>query len=169
MLVRRIAVGVHEADGDRINLLLTECVESLSDRTLVDWFQNLARRRHTLDNTDTQMPRNQRRGGRPEQIIRRRPTSPADLDRIPKSVGTQEPDLRAAPFEQRVQADRRAVQKIIGTGEKLSTRGHTHCLDGAEFWRRRCRWHLANIDAACAGIIYDDIREGAANIYTNSR
>ena len=66
--------------------------------------------RDALADGESQLPRHQRRRAAP-QVVEVRPVLAADLDHVPEALGGDQRDARAAPLEQRVGGDCRAVRE----------------------------------------------------------
>ena len=148
-LVRRVGVGVHEGDGDAS----TPC--SREQRAAA-----AARRPASSGACSTPSARMRPRDREPQ--VARRPAAPAacqnrsygsprsprrDLEHVAEARAcTSRPTDRAAALEQRVQADRRAVQEVLGAPATSPSASPRRARRARPRRARRGRRHLADHD-----------------------
>src|SRR4051812_11463175 len=100
----------------------------------------------------------------PEQVVRITAVAPAHLDDVAEAARAEEADQRPAVLEQRVQADRRAVQEVPRGGD--ITIGQ-HRVEHAEHALVRSvgdRWHLADYDPPGLLVAEHEIGECPADV-----
>ena len=101
-LVGRMPVGVQEADGDCLG------VSQIGERGEVEGSE-LACRPHPSADARTPFERNERRRVLSAETVEMRAVLPAQVEQMLEPLGRDERGSRAAPLEERVRGDRRAV------------------------------------------------------------
>ena len=136
LLMRGVAVGVQEQDGDRLHPLLDSIGDGGAHLLLVERDQHLALRVDTLADLVAQVALDQRLMPAEEQIVGFRPIDAPDLVDVAKALRGDERAARAAALEDGVDRDRRAVEEELGRAELRSGLGHA-ILDAGDQPRRR--------------------------------
>ena len=160
-LVRGMAVGVQEADGDRLGV---ERGDPLRQPGGILERAARAVGRHPLGCSDAALRRHERRRMRGAQAVEVRAGLAAELDEVLEALRRDEHRARAAPLQQRVRRDRRAVRErahVLG-GRPGAVQGRAdggeHTLGLVVGGGRRLRGHQPPVDGD------DGVGEGAADV-----
>ena len=165
-----VAVGVQKADRDRFNAVLLERGSCTRDRILIERHEHVAVGIESLGDFDPAMPRHQRRRTLDRVVVEVGPRLPADLDNIAKTGGGQQRGRGAAPLDDQIGHDRRAVAEerdrlprcaglLEQCGDPIGNRNRRI---------ERCRRQLEMPRRAALIIGSDQIGEGTADIDTDA-
>ncbi len=120
-----------QADGDRPHALGQEPVERVVDRGAVERDEDVAAMVEALVDGHPPATRDERRRPLELEVVQARKAQPADLEHVAETLGRQQAGRGAAPFEDGVRRDRRAVQDLAerrgvdpGRGEQLHRAGN---------------------------------------------
>ena len=155
---------MQEADRDRLETFVRKAVRRRRQRGLVERLEFLAARADAAAHGKAMLARNQRRGQTDAEIVLVEAVLGAHLDDVSKTLRRHEGDARAAPFDQRVGGQRRAVDDAIevgGTHAGLSAtvaRPSRIACSGARMGRQR----LGRVQPT--GDVEHDVGESAADI-----
>ena len=162
LLVRRVAVGVQEQDGDRLRTLRHRLRDHRAHLRLVERDEHLALRVHALADFETQVAVDQRLVPLEEEIVGFRPVDAADLVDVAKALRCDERAARAGALQDGVDRDRGAVQEQPRGAERCAGLGDA-VLDAVDQPRRRGE-RLAELQLAGRLVEGGDIRERAADV-----
>ena len=168
-LVRTVRVGVQQRDRDRVDPIGLEDRERRGDAGEVDRPVDRPIGQHPLVDGRAQAARDERRRRPPEQVVRVVPIAAPDLEHVAEAAGRDQTDAGAAPLEQRVQSDRRAVQEERGGTDAI---GRERRLDGHDHaaLRRVGRARLlADDDLSGLVVAPHEVGERAADIDSQER
>ena len=121
-LMRRIGVGVQEANGDRFHPVRLQLADRVPDFLFVERSRDAAVEERALLDADASPARDQRLVGRNEKIVERdvdRLDAAPDLDAVAEAPGRDHAGLGAAPGQQDVGGERGAVHQNFDLAEKL--------------------------------------------------
>ena len=164
-LVRRVAIGVQEADGDRLHAVGDERAGRARDRLLVERGDDRAVARHALGNLEAAAARNERGREGKEQVIDVVALLDAQLEHVAHAHGGEQAERRAAPFDQRIGDERRSVDDLVHLVETdflrfgqlgKSGEGSDGGIRGGQV--------LVQADAAVARVEQHEVGECAADI-----
>ena len=110
-LVRRVAVGVQEQDGDRLHAGRDRLARDPAHLLLVERDQHRALRVHPLHDLEAHVAVDQRRVLLEEQVVGLRPVDAADLVDVAEALRGQQRAARALALQDGVDGDRGAVQE----------------------------------------------------------
>ena len=167
-LVRRVGVGVEQADGDRLDAL----VEQAAHRALgVSGLQRLADVSSGVDplvHRDPQMARHQDRRLLPGHVVEPRHPKRADLEHVAEALGRDQAGARALALEDRVRGHGGAVADLLHLGRRgadLLEHGREPEHDGARIVVDG-RGDLLGVEPA-VGPQHHDVGEGAADVHAD--
>jgi hypothetical protein len=163
-LMLAVEIGVHVADGDRLDAggLQPGCERAY--RALVQRDQHVATAVHALGNAEAQVARHQRRWLDHEDVVLLEAVLEGDLDRIAKTLGHDQCRLGALALDDGIGCERRAVNDQaeitrLGAGE-LHDLGHAG--QHAFFRRARRGQHLG---AGALAVPFEaEVGEGATDV-----
>ena len=169
-LMRRIEVGEQKAYRDRLDPLGAQRARRLAHARLVERHQDIAARRHQpLRHGTAVAPPHQRpilpRYFLADRIMLRALVAP-DMDDVAIARGGDHPGHGAVIFEDRVGADRRAVQHVVDRRARCF-RARAQLRDPGDDTERgnvRRRRHLVDHDQAGFGIGQNKVGKGAPDI-----
>ena len=123
--VRGVGVGMNQADGDRAEILLPDPRGNLAQRVFVQRSQNLSLRADPARDGEPILTRDQGFGQPDVQIVLREPVFGPHFDHVAKPFGRDQGGARAAPFDQRIGGQRRAMNDDVDLGQGNARRfGH---------------------------------------------
>jgi hypothetical protein len=108
-----MAVGVQQADRDRLDLELAQPRRDRSNLLLGKRAEHLALRAHALVQLEAQAALDERRRLRPEQVVEVRHAHAAELQHVAEALRRHERRARAAALQHRVRRHRRAVHELL--------------------------------------------------------
>ena len=117
LLMRRIGVGMEQADRDAFDAGVFERADRCRRRVFVERRQHLAGGIEPLVHFQAQIARHQRHRPFEKQIVALRPVAPADLVNIAKPFGRDQPGARAFVLEHGVDRHGRAVHEETRAGD----------------------------------------------------
>jgi hypothetical protein len=100
----------------------------------------------------------------PEQVVRVGAVSAAHLEHVAEAVRAQQADQRTAALEQRIQADRRAVQEVLRGGHIVRRQHGVEHAQHALVRRVGDGGHLADHDPPRLLVAQHEVGEGAADV-----
>ena len=167
--VRRVRVGVQEADRDRLDAVATEILDHRCQWRKVQWPHFRAAVVHPARQFAAQVARNEGLRFLVVQIEQVRPVAAGDFQRVPKALGGDQSDLRTLALGKCVDDDGRAMHKRIDLAKRHATLAQ-HVEDAAfevrRSGRRLCRGH-PRLPGLGIDVQSDEIRERAAYIHSN--
>ena len=113
LLVRGGAVGVQEADGDRLDPGLAQLRCQRAHLAGVDGADDGPVGGHPLGELEPEPPRHERVGLAPERVVHARDAETAELEDVAETGGGDERGDGAAPLEDGVRRDRRPVDDAL--------------------------------------------------------
>ena len=165
-LVRRVGVGMQEADGEALDALLDQ-LGDLGQRGIdIERLLDRAVGRQPLHRLAPPRPRHQRLGHLDEQVVELVLALAADLQHVAEARRGEQPGLRALALDQRVGEQRRGMHHaadLLGLRARLLQ----HPPRAFERTARRIvgrRALLPDDGAAVARIVDDEVGEGAPDI-----
>ncbi len=112
LLMRRIGVGVEQADRDALDRMGLQPGDQPVDLGLGEWFEYRARRIHPLGDAEAQLRRHQRRRLGPHiEAIEVLPAIARDLQHVLEAGSGDQRHFRQALLDQRVGHPRRAMDE----------------------------------------------------------
>src|SRR5262245_29616139 len=111
--MRRVRVGVNEAHGDRFELLRGNAGDRLLQRLPVEWADYRAAVVEPFRHLETPAASHQWRRTLLIHIVKAHQPQPADLEQVSEALGRNQPGSRAAPFDDSVGRDGRAVDQLF--------------------------------------------------------
>ncbi len=157
-----VAVGVHEADGDRLDLLLLDqLARHLAEAALVELLQHLAVRRHAPGDFEPEIARHQRRRRLQEEIVKVVADLAPHLQRVAEPGRGDEADLGAGALDDRVRHQGRAVHDAVepaGVGPGFLQQPR-HALGDGDAGVVRGGQSLAGEDQVAGFVDQHEIRE----------
>jgi hypothetical protein len=167
-LVGRVRVGVQEGDGDRLDAVLAQRLERPGDVLADQLGLDRAVGHQPLGDGVDAAARHQRRRVAGEDVVEVVAVGAADLEHVAEAARRQQPHHGAAPLEQRVEADRGAVDEELGGGEGVAAdRGVDRVADPL-LGRRGRRELLRDPHLARALVIKDQVGKRASDVYTEA-
>ena len=106
----RVGVAVEETHGDAFDALPGQPRNKRGERLLVQWRQHLARGVHALGHRQPPTPGHQRSGPVDVHVVLLEAILEGHLEHVAMAFGGDQRGLRAAPLDQRVGGERRAVE-----------------------------------------------------------
>ena len=168
--VARVAPGVHEADGDRLNTLGHQGRGLARDRGLVQRLQFRAVDVEPPRHFEAQLARHQRGRGFEKKVVEIVARLLADLDGIAEALGGQQADLAAGALDDGVGHERRAMHHGMQRGRRQA-RFLEQAGDAGDDRLGRVVGRgqaLAGGDQVARGIVQDEVGEGAADVDTDA-
>ena len=162
LLVRGIAIREEEDERDGLHAVVREALRGGAYRTFVERYQNVALGIEPLRHLQAAPARHEWRRPPIEHVVHPQEIAAADLEDVAEAFGRHQPRARALAFEERVDADGRAVDDETAVLE-LDAR----LVDAVEHTleeRVRRAQRLAVDDGARGLVERHEIREGAANV-----
>ena len=176
-LMRRIDVGMQEADRDRLDIFfLLEAGDRVAHLLLVERSSGYRRRTRALLDAEAPPARDQRLVGRDEHIVQRhvdRLDAAPDLDAVAEALGGDHAGLGAAAGEQDVGGERGAVHQDFDLAEEfldvefVEARRLLHRIHQADRWIARRRRSLELLQQPRL-VHHQAVGEGAADVDTNA-
>ena len=163
-LVRRVDVGVQEADRGALDTLGGEPGGRGCDRRLVERQDRIARGVEPLGDGETPLPGHQRHRLLHVDVVLLETALRAHLDGIAETLGGDQRGARALALDHRVGGERGAVddQRHLVRGDAARLHRLREALAHAFFGRVGCRQHLRREPLSPS--LEHDIGEGAADI-----
>ncbi len=163
--MRRIGVGVHEEDRDRLDAKLFQLLGQRGQRRDIKRRDDLAIAADPLRHLETQHARNERLVASIVQIERIGPVAARDLEHVAEALGGEERGLGALALDQRVDHQRGAVvDEACGMGVELRLgEAVEHAVNQVAVGSRA----LGVGDPMGIGVVGHKIGEGAANVDGN--
>jgi hypothetical protein len=112
--MRRIAVAVQVADGDRLDLLTPQFLDRIRERRIAQRLVYATIRADTLLYAEAQVARDQRLRRRDAQVIAVVLEAFPHLQDVDVAFSGQQPDPRPPAFEQSIGRDRRPMNDALG-------------------------------------------------------
>ena len=112
-LVRRVGVGVQQADRDRLHLRRLEPLGRGHDRCLIERLPDLAQGAHPLVDFEAKAARHQRLRARVVEDVHLRDAEAAHFEHVAKAARGHETRVRALVLEDRVGRDRGRVNDAL--------------------------------------------------------
>ncbi len=170
-LVRRVGERAEEADGDGLDALAGQVGKLLLHRALVERDVHAAVHQHALRHAAAVLAQDQRPRLLRDvlhQAERVRLAVAGDVQDVPEPARGDHPHPRAAPLEDRVGADRRAVQQRRQL-RRLGARHRADLLDALEdrhrrVLRRGCQ--LVDVDPLALLVVEDQVGERPADVHS---
>ena len=164
-LVRRVDVGVQEADGDRRDPVPAETPDGLAQAGLVERHEHLAVEGHPLGHLPDPRAGDQRGGLLDEEIVELVALLPADDQDVAEAPGRQEGDVPALSLDDDVRAERGPVHGLDEVGPAEPRAGDQlaeplHARPGRVVRRREA---LAGEEAPVVGL-EREVGEGPADV-----
>jgi len=163
-LVRRIGIGVQQADRDRFDALLPQPLGDLARLGFVERLLHLTTRAEPLGEFVAQAPWHQRRRLLVLQVVHHGDAQPPHLEHVAKAFGGDQRRLRALVLEDGVRRDRGGMHHRLDVSRRDAVRLaqlSDRRQDGAAVVVRRGR-NLQRTHRATAA--HDDVGEGAADV-----
>ncbi len=110
--MRTVHVGVQETDGDALVAGVSKRVRQRFDLGAVEGDENVAPRAHALADDVATVAGDERLGQRQVQVVLLEAALRPHLDDVAKALRRDQSRLGAAPFNQRVGRQRRAVDDL---------------------------------------------------------
>ena len=129
---RGFEVGVQQAHRDRVDAVGKRRARAPSNGSI-----SPPRASSRPADLEAQRARHERRGPVDERVVQRRADLARDLDHVGEAARRDERDARAAPLEERVGRDRRAVREHVGDGRAAEPRRSPARTARAGIVRRR--------------------------------
>ena len=168
--VRRISVGVEEADRDRLDALRHQPLRHGAYVLGVERRQHVAVAIHPFANFQAMAARHQRIGELQEQIVDVVALLGSHLQNVAEAACGDQAEARAAALDQRIRHQRCAVHDIADVGQchASSLEQFSQSLQRAYRWiLRRCQ-ALVQPDFRTFRIQQDEIGESSADVETNT-
>ena len=168
-LVRGVEEREQQAHRAGIGLRLADRLHQRRQRVGRKRADRLAVGGDALGRLEAQFARHQRRRVVVLQAEHMRADLPADLDQVAEALGDDERDLAAAPLDQRIRRDGRAVREPRDRRQLDAVAGRKLAQAGNHRQGRvgRRRGHLVQDDAVGRVVEREKVREGAADIDTD--
>ena len=122
--MRRIAIGVQEADGDRLHPVGRQLPRRRPHRIEIQRHDGIAITVHPLRHFKPAAARHQRIGILQEQIVNIVALLSAHFEHVAKALGGDQPELRAPAFDQRVGDQGRAMHDIADIAKRDARARH---------------------------------------------
>ena len=169
LLVRRVRVTVQQADGDALDPRGGNRVQHRRDRGFVQRNQRHAVHIQTLAHGQPPGPAHQRHGLDDIQVVLLEPALRAHFEHVPEALGGDEQGLRAAPFDQGVGRERRAMDDLADLAERDpgGCAGRRHAVQHGAFRLRPGSQQFDRMESAVA-MLQREIGKGAADVHSNS-
>ena len=173
LLVDAAGVGVHQADGQRLDPPRLEVGQLLAQVVLVQLADHVAAGTGALLRFDGQLQRRQRLGLGPDDPACEDAghEGAGDLQHLPVPFRGHDAHAGALPFQDGVGRDRGAVHHVGDRG-RLDARVVAHPLDAVEHADRgilRSRRHLCAVGAAARFIDQQEIGERPADVHPQTK
>ena len=165
-LVGGIPVRMQEAHGDGVHAVGGEAARLGGDRVEVERDEGVAVAVHALGHLQPAAARHQRLGILQEQVVDVVALLGAHLQDVAEALGGDEAEAGAAPLDQRVGHQRRAVDDLAHVGQRQAGIGHDlrQALQRADRGVVRSGEAFVQPDAAINGVEQDEVGEGAADV-----
>ena len=168
-LVHRVGDRPEQADGDRLDLAVSQLLDLGHGRLLVERNHDLASCTDALGDLERQRPGYVGIRVRAGEVERLGPAAFTEEEDVRMALGGEERRLRRGPGEDRVDRPGRPVDEKVGVGQKraaIGLRGLRGEVQDVEDARDRiCGRRRALEDRELAGpVLHDQIREGPAGV-----
>ena len=160
--VRRIGVGMQQADRDALHGFAAERRDRGGDACCVERYRDRAVRPQLLDHLQPQPPFHQGTRLGPVQVVQHRHAQVADLQDVAEALGGDQRGACALALENRVGADGRAVQHV-GHCPAVRRQQRTQAVNDADAVVMRGGGDLVRDNAAIRGDCHD-VGEGPADV-----
>jgi hypothetical protein len=169
--MRRVGVGVQQADRDRFDAIGPQPLGDMPQRVLVERRHLLTGRVEPAAHGVAILAPHQRFRPGAADIVKARPVLPADQQQIPETLIGDEGDMAAAALDHRVGRGRHAVPDIndIAAAAALQRKGALQPVYRAEGAVLRRRRHLGDADPSCRLVVDEVVGKGAADIGGNAQ
>ena len=163
-LVGGIAVAMNEGNRDGFDMFVAQARGDGAHRVLVQRHQHGPVGRHALGHVDAQGARRERLGTAHQEIVLVEAMAEGEFERVAKARGRQQRRARAAPLDDGVGGERRAVNGDLDiAGRDAGARENlADAREHAALRRIRRRQHL--VGHKTDRRLKHDVGEGAANI-----
>ena len=161
--MRRIPVGVQQQNSDRFDVLCFQLPRHHAHRLFIQLFVNAAVGEQALRHFIAQRTLDQRFMFGEKQVVSVRAIDAANFINVAKTFGDQQGRARTTAFEQRVDGNRRAVQKKIAVLD-AGTRAIECVLNAFDKFSVRGK-RLAKKQLTAAFVKGDHVGEGAADVH----
>ena len=167
-LVRRVGVGVEQADGDGVDLRPPHPLDHAPGRPGLQRRQHLAGVEHALLHLEAEPPGNQRLGPPHPPVVQHRPVLPSDQQHVAEAGGGNQRGARPLPLQQGVDGDGRPVDEEADVGgvEAVAVDEQAHALRDGERLVRRGRRRLGELDPVPLHVVQGEVGEGPSDIDT---
>ena len=118
LLVRRVGVGMQEADRDRLDAVIHEPAQRGAHRVEVERRDTRPSRSIALADLQPVAARDQRLGKAEEQVVDVVALLGPHLEHVAEALRREQAEPRAAPLDQRIGDERRAVHDLADIGER---------------------------------------------------
>ena len=166
-MVRRL-VGVQQAYGDRLDTVVDQSADLAAGLVVVKRADHTARTVDAFVDLPAQPPRRQRFGKLQEQVMDVVALLGPHLEDIAEPPGGEKPEPAAAPLDDGVGDQRRAVHDLADARERdAETLQHLrHAVHGANRGILGRGQALVQVQPAARGFDQDEIGEGSADVET---
>ena len=170
LLVCGIAIGVEEADGDRLDTLPTELAGRVTDLLLRESRNDLPVAVDALGNFETVASLNERLGKCKEQIVDVVALLGAHLQKVAEALRRDETELCSLALDDGVCDQRRSVDDLadVGQGQPRIPGDGVETVESTDGRVFGCRQSLVEADVAALGVRKDEVGERAANIESDA-
>ena len=158
--------GMQQADRDGLHAVIAQASDRDARRRFVERRADGAIRQQPLRHLKPQAARHQRVGAAHEQVVGVVAQFRADFLHVAEALRREEAGRHAAPLDQRIRDQRRAVDDVphLGRRDTVLRQQSAHAVQHRLFGRMRRGQHLAVEQATVARIQHHQIGEGAADI-----
>ncbi len=168
LLVVGIAVGVHQAHRDRLDIVGHQLLHRAQHRHLVERLDDATVGSDALGDLEPARTAHQRLGEGQEQVIDVVALLDADLEHVAETLGRDEADRRALALDDGVGDQRRAVNDLVEIADGDAGGGH-HIGETAQRTLGRIGRRgqaLVETNGRVALVEQDEVGEGASDIDT---
>ena len=164
--MRGIAIGVQEADGDRLDAVGDQALRHRAHFGGVERRQHVAVAVHALRHLQPMAARHQRVGEAQEQVVDVVALLGAHLEDVAEAARGDQAEPRAAALDQGVGDQRRAVHHVADVGKREPSRLQQfgEPLERADRWVVRRGQALVQADVVALRVEQDEVGEGAADV-----
>ena len=147
-LVRRVGVGVEQADGDGVDVRPPHPLDHVPGRPGLQRRQHLAGVEHALLHFEAEPPGYQRLGPPHPPVVQHRPVLPSDQQHVAEAGGGYQGGARPLPLQQGIDGDGGAVDEEADAGgvEAVAVDEQADALRDGERLVRRGRRRLGELD-----------------------
>ena len=164
--MRRVGIGVQEADGDRFDRFRPQLRADFAQASLVQRPPDTPIGQHALRRVEAQAPLDQGRRFPQRQVVHVIAPLVADLDSVAEAGGRQQRGLRALAFDERI-GDQRGAMRDIADRARMQAGGAQQVFYAFQHRGRGIgigRQQLFDRDLPALHVEGDDVGEGAADI-----